>query len=79
MPTTIATVTCRSCGREIRLRRPAELGLRLVCPSCGTNLEVIALGPLEVDWAFDQPLSEAASEILVEDTGAEGDFAGAPG
>ena len=78
MPTTIASVTCRSCGREIRLRRPAQLGLRLVCPGCGTKLEVIGLAPLEVDWAFDQPLGEAESEILVEDSGAEGDLAGAP-
>jgi len=77
MPTTIASVTCRSCGREIRLRRQPHLGLRLVCPGCGTKLEVIGLAPLEVDWAFDQPLGEAASEILVEDPGAEGDMTGA--
>jgi hypothetical protein len=38
---------------------------------------VIGLAPLEVDWAFDQPLGEAASEILVEDSGAEGDMTGA--
>jgi lysine biosynthesis protein LysW len=77
MPTLIASVTCRSCGREIRLRRLPQLGLRLVCPGCGTKLEVIGLVPLEVDWAFDQPLGEAASEILVEDSGGEGDPAGA--
>jgi lysine biosynthesis protein LysW len=69
---TTASVTCRSCGREIRLRRPPTLGLRLVCPGCGTKLEVLGLAPLEVDWAFDQPLGEADSEILVEDSGAEG-------
>ena len=75
MPT-IASVTCRSCGREIRLRRSPTLGLRLVCPGCGTKLEVLGLAPLEVDWAFDQPLGEADSEILVEDSGAEGDLTG---
>ena len=42
-----------------------------------TLQEVIGLAPLEVDWAFDQPLGEAASEILVEDSGAEGDITGA--
>jgi lysine biosynthesis protein LysW len=77
MTTTTASVTCRSCGREIRLRRPPQLGLRLVCPGCGTKLEVIGLAPIEVDWAFDQPLGEAESEILVEDSGAEGDPTGA--
>ena len=75
MPTSIASVTCQSCGREMRLRRPPALGLRLVCPGCGTKLEVIGLTPLEVDWAFDDPLGEVASEILMEDSGAESDLA----
>jgi lysine biosynthesis protein LysW len=75
----VAKVTCRSCGREIKLRRDPPLGQRLVCPGCGTQLEVIGLTPLEVDWAFDEPIAEAASEILVEDSGAEGDLAASPG
>ena len=70
-----AVVTCRSCGREIRLRREPKAGLRLTCPGCATNLEIIGLAPLEVDWAFDAPIGEALSEIMVEEPGAEGDLA----
>lgn len=70
-----ARVMCRSCGRDIRLRREPKLGLRLTCPGCATNLEVIGLTPLEVDWAFDEPIAEAASEILADESGAESDLA----
>jgi hypothetical protein len=47
----------------------------MVCPGCGTKLEVISLTPLEVDWAFDEPLGEADSDVLVDDTAAEGGLA----
>jgi lysine biosynthesis protein LysW len=68
----IVRVTCRSCGREIALRREPQLGSRVVCPGCGTKLEVIGLTPLELDWAFDDPLGEAASDVLMDDPAAEG-------
>jgi lysine biosynthesis protein LysW len=68
----IVRVTCRSCGREIALRREPQLGSRLVCPGCGTKQEVIGLAPLEVDWAFDEPLGEAASDVLADDAALEG-------
>jgi len=75
----IATsVTCRSCGREIRMRRVPPLGERLVCPACGTKLEVIGLSPIEVDWAFEEPLGEVASDLLLEGAEAEGDSPGGP-
>jgi len=67
----MAVVVCRSCGREIQFRRAPRLGQRLTCPACGTQLEVIGLSPLEVDWAFDEPIGEIASEVVVEDS--EGD------
>jgi lysine biosynthesis protein LysW len=71
-------VTCRSCGREIRLRRGPQLGQRLACPACGTQLEVIGLTPLEVDWAFDQPIGEAVSETMSEDAASEANLTPVP-
>ncbi len=68
-------VLCRSCGREIQFRRPPHLGQRFVCPRCSTQLEVIGLAPLEVDWAFDEPIGETSPEIVVEDLPADSDAA----
>jgi lysine biosynthesis protein LysW len=68
---TAPRVNCRSCGRDIRLRREPNVGTRLTCPGCGTNLEVIGLSPLEVDWAFEEPIAETASELLADGAEAE--------
>ena len=53
------------------MRREPQIGSRWVCPGCGTKLEVIGLTPLEVDWAFDEPLAEASSDVLLDDSGAD--------
>jgi len=71
-------VLCRSCGREIRFRHPPHLGQRFTCPGCSTQLEVIGLTPLEIDWAFDEPIGETTSEIVLEDLPADNDQAGLP-
>ncbi len=67
------SIVCRSCGREIRLRRAIRLAERFACPACGARLEVIGLSPVEVDWAFEPPLAEVTSEFLVEDILEDGD------
>jgi lysine biosynthesis protein LysW len=48
---------CPECGSEIGLGPSAELSARVVCGGCGAYLEVISLSPVELDWAFDQPVS----------------------
>ena len=71
-------VLCRSCGGEMRFRRAPQLCQRFTCPRCNTQLEVIGLTPLEVDWAFDEPISETSSEIVLEDLPADNDPAALP-
>jgi transcription elongation factor Elf1 len=71
-------VTCKSCGHEIRFRRSPRVGQRFTCPRCSTQLEVIGLVPLEVDWAFDEPIGEPTSEIVLEDLPADNDRAALP-
>jgi lysine biosynthesis protein LysW len=66
-----STIACRSCGRRLRFRRAPRLGQQLVCPKCGTRLEVIGVTPLEVDWAFDAPIDEASSEVVSDDLAGE--------
>jgi transcription elongation factor Elf1 len=67
------TVACRSCGRDIRFRRSLRLAQRFTCPHCGARHEVIGLKPVEVDWAFEPPIHETSSEVLVEDRIEDGD------
>jgi lysine biosynthesis protein LysW len=49
---------CPECGSEIGLGPSAELAARVTCPSCGAYLEIISLSPVELDWAFDQPVGQ---------------------
>jgi lysine biosynthesis protein LysW len=50
--TKMATASCPDCGRTIHLgTRPRE-GLRFICSSCRSHLELVSLEPLELDWAY---------------------------
>ncbi len=44
---------CVECDAELNLSGRARVGQRVVCPSCGVQLEVISAHPLEVDVAYD--------------------------
>jgi alpha-aminoadipate carrier protein LysW len=52
------TVFCIDCDRPIKLEsRPTE-GELILCPSCGTDLEVIGVDPVELDWAYLKPAEQ---------------------
>lgn len=54
------TVFCIDCEQPIKLdARPRE-GERIVCASCGAELEVISVEPVELDWAFLDPIPREA-------------------
>jgi lysine biosynthesis protein LysW len=38
---------------NIRFERQPVLHDLVTCPECGTELEVIKLSPLKLDWAYD--------------------------
>lgn len=42
---------CPDCDEKIVLRQP-RLGQKLFCPHCDTELEVISVEPLDLDWAY---------------------------
>ena len=44
---------CPECDEGIALGREAKVGLKLICPHCDAELEVIGTDPLELDWAYD--------------------------
>lgn len=44
-------VTCVECSAEIELEAGTVVGEIIVCPDCGSDLEIIALDPAEVQLA----------------------------
>jgi lysine biosynthesis protein LysW len=44
-------VFCPECNRPVDLKDP-KLGLLVTCQSCETELEVINLDPLALDWVY---------------------------
>jgi alpha-aminoadipate carrier protein LysW len=43
---------CIDCDARFKLNPAPRLGQIITCPECGTELEVISLDPLELDWAY---------------------------
>jgi lysine biosynthesis protein LysW len=60
-------VFCIDCDEQITLNARAKLGQRIVCPHCGTDLEVIGVDPIELDWAYDMSWDEDEDEEDDED------------
>ena len=50
----MAEAICPSCGEDIQLTGKVQLGQEVVCPHCETELEVIDLDPVELDWIDDE-------------------------
>jgi lysine biosynthesis protein LysW len=49
----MATATCVECDEEIEINDRPRRGLRVICPNCGAQLEVISTNPVELDVPFD--------------------------
>lgn len=45
---------CPECDEPIRLGDRPSKGQKVTCPACGAYLEVVALSPIELDWAIDE-------------------------
>ena len=44
---------CPACDEAITLQGNPKVGQRLRCPSCDTEIEVIDVNPVELDWAYE--------------------------
>jgi lysine biosynthesis protein LysW len=44
---------CPSCGESVNVGARPKMGQRVVCQACDTDLEVVWLDPVELDWPFD--------------------------
>ncbi len=49
----MVTATCVECDEEIEINDRPRRGLRVICPSCGAQLEVVSTNPIELDIPFD--------------------------
>ncbi len=49
----MAVAYCPDCEGKISISSEAAVGQRITCPHCDTDLEVISVEPLELDWAYD--------------------------
>jgi lysine biosynthesis protein LysW len=45
---------CPMCGAEVKVATSAKLGAIVICGECDTELEVVSLKPLELDWPLDE-------------------------
>lgn len=43
--------TCIECGSEVEVYEDAEVGEIVDCAGCGTELEVVDVSPVELDYA----------------------------
>lgn len=51
-----AQAACPECDHWVSFPAPAKLRQRVLCPVCRSELVVNRVSPLELDWAFIDPL-----------------------
>jgi lysine biosynthesis protein LysW len=51
---------CPECHSEVRFEAAPKLGQRTECAACRAALEVVKVRPLELDWAFEEPLQKSS-------------------
>ncbi|MBN2045839.1 MAG: hypothetical protein JW757_12515 [Anaerolineales bacterium] len=47
------TGMCPFCKEAVELKKTAKEGDLVVCKACGTELEIVSLKPVELDWPLD--------------------------
>ena len=60
---------CPDCQSSIGLPATPELWMRVTCPECGTQLEIVDDSPWELDYAeeYESEAEEDADEVDYED------------
>ena len=49
----MASAYCPDCDGRITFNPHVAVGQQVTCPHCDSDLEVISVEPLELDWAYD--------------------------
>jgi alpha-aminoadipate carrier protein LysW len=50
----MSDAVCPSCGEQVSVKGTAKIGMTVTCKSCDTELEVVWLDPLELDWPMEE-------------------------
>lgn len=50
----MSEAVCPSCGAQVAVKGTPKIGLHVTCKSCDTELELVWLDPLELDWPMDE-------------------------
>jgi uncharacterized paraquat-inducible protein A len=61
---------CPACEGAVSLPGRPQLGLKVTCPFCGEQLQVVWENPLELDWADyneEEALPEDSAETSAEE------------
>lgn len=59
--------TCPGCDENIYLRNAPKLGDIVYCPTCETELEVIGVNPIELDWPWEDDEEDEEDEWVDEE------------
>lgn len=57
-----ATSQCPECDNLIQFAAAPKRGDQLSCPNCLSLLVVLRAQPVELDWAFQAPLTKPTSQ-----------------
>jgi len=49
---------CPDCGKTIHIKNPVRMGQEIACPHCDAELEVIETDPVELDWVYEDDVSD---------------------
>lgn len=52
---------CPECDHDVLMETMPNMGEHVVCSACRTTLVVIRLSPVQLDWAFIDPINRSAS------------------
>ncbi len=58
----MAMGACPECDADVQFAGEPVLGDRVLCQHCRAALLVIGLTPIELDWAFVEPLRQPGQE-----------------
>lgn len=45
---------CPSCGATVSIKGTPKIGMHVTCKSCDSEVEVVLLDPLELDFPMDE-------------------------
>jgi lysine biosynthesis protein LysW len=58
---------CPSCGATISIKGTPKIGMHVTCKSCDSEVEVVWLDPLELDFPMDEFEGEEESDDFEEE------------